>query len=160
MLTSRAVEAPWWKHIRRDRISSSCCPSPSQRYQVRISYLLPRRNVDESCTAFVVLLRTLVRSLIIRRPSYDDYLMLLALVFTIGYMVEILIGRANHVGFPASLLTVENKVKLLKDALAIEVTYWIILGFIKISILCMYLRFGMFTGWDLSRAHELTFTTA
>lgn len=92
-------------------------------------------------------MRSFIRYFIIRKPSYDDYSIILALVFNIGYMSEVLVAKANHIGFPAPLLTAENMVSLLKDALAIEVTYWIILGFIKISILCTYLRFGMFSWW-------------
>jgi hypothetical protein len=58
-------------------------------------------------------------------------------------MIEILILRANHVGFPASTLTTNNMLEMLQTTLAVEVTYYLIIGFIKISILCTYLRFGM-----------------
>lgn len=94
-------------------------------------------------SAFVVAVRSLIRFVIVRKPGYDEYTIIVALFFTIGYMIEILILRANHVGFPASTLTTNNMLELLQTTLAVEVTYYLIVGFIKTSILCMYLRFGM-----------------
>lgn len=91
-------------------------------------------------------MRLIIRFFVIRRPSYDDYAIIVALVFIVGYMIEILVAKANHIGFPAATLTIDDKSSLLKDALAIEVTYHMIVGFIKISILCMYLRFGKLSG--------------
>ena len=93
-----------------------------------------------------VLVRSILRFFLIRIPSYDDYAIIVALVFSIGYMAEILVAKANHIGFPASTLTVENMTNILKNVLAIEITYNTIVGFTKISILCMYLRFGEFSG--------------
>lgn len=58
-------------------------------------------------------------------------------------MIEILVARAENIGFPASTLTIDNMLGILQTTLAIELTYYIIVGFIKTSILCMYLRFGM-----------------
>ncbi|ROW03068.1 hypothetical protein VMCG_05745 [Cytospora schulzeri] len=115
----------------------------AQTYQQTQDSLVVLSIVFTALSTIAVLSRTLIRVLLIRSPSYDDYSILVALIFTIGYMGEILVGKANHVGFPASMLTVENMVNLLKDALAIEVTYYMILGFIKISILFMYLRFAV-----------------
>lgn len=93
-------------------------------------------------SAFVVAVRSLIRFVIVRKPGYDEYTILVALFFTVGYMIEILILRADHVGFPASTLTTENMLGILQTTLAVEVTYYLIVGFIKTSILCMYLRFG------------------
>lgn len=45
-------------------------------------------------------------------------------------------------GFPMSTLTYDNMVTLMKVTLAIEVTYYIAVSLIKISILLMYMRFG------------------
>lgn len=87
-------------------------------------------------------MRSLIRFVIVRKPGYDEYTIIVALFFTIGYMIEILILRSNHVGFPASTLTMDNMLGILQTTLAVEVTYYLIVGFIKTSILCMYLRFG------------------
>lgn len=105
---------------------------------------MPERAVLTcGASAFIVAVRSLIRFVIVRKPGYDEYTIIVALFFTIGYMIEILILRANHVGFPASTLTTNNMLELLQTTLAVEVTYYLIVGFIKTSILCMYLRFGM-----------------
>lgn len=101
-----------------------------------------QRILTSRVLAFVVAVRSLIRFVIVRKPGLDEYTILVALFFTVGYMIEILILRANHVGFPASTLTKDNMLGLLQTTLAIEVTYYLIVGFIKTSILCMYLRFG------------------
>lgn len=93
-------------------------------------------------SAFIVAVRSLIRFVIVRKPGYDEYTIIVALFFTIGYMIELLILRGNHVGFPASTLTMDNMLGILQTTLAIEITYYLIIGFIKTSILCTYLRFG------------------
>lgn len=72
----------------------------------------------------------------------DDYTIIVALVFTIGYMLEILLNKEAHIGFPASTLTAGMKIKQLQLTLAIEATYYMIVGSIKTSIIYLYLRFG------------------
>lgn len=62
---------------------------------------------------------------------------------TLGYMAEILVARSNGIGFAATTLGFDQMVSLLKVALAVEVVYTVIVALIKISILFMYLRFGM-----------------
>lgn len=93
--------------------------------------------------ALVVLTRCVVRFILIRNPGRDDYSILVALTFTIGYMLEILILKANHTGFPSSTITMDMAVRQLKTTLAIEATYYMIVGAIKASIVDLYLRFGM-----------------
>lgn len=80
----------------------------------------------------------------------DDYSILIALIFTIGYMLEILLLKENGVGFPSATLTADMTVRTLKITLAIEATYYMIVGTIKVSIIYLYLRFGMLI-WP--RAH-------
>lgn len=92
--------------------------------------------------ALAVLIRCIVRFILIRNPGRDDYSILVALTFTIGYMLEILVLKANHLGFPGSTITMENAVIQLKVTLAVEATYYMIVGAIKASIVDLYLRFG------------------
>ncbi|KAI8309616.1 hypothetical protein K4K59_009021 [Colletotrichum sp. SAR11_240] len=89
----------------------------------------------------VVIARTFVRTVLIRKPGLDDYFIILALVFTLGYLAEVFVGKANHIGFASSQLSFDNMTNLLKTTLAIEATYYVCISAIKISILCMYLRF-------------------
>ncbi|KKY39304.1 putative integral membrane protein [Diaporthe ampelina] len=114
-----------------------------QTDQQRQDSLVVLSIVLTTLSTFVVAVRSLVRFVIVRKPGYDEYTIIVALFFTIGYMIEILIARADHVGFPASTLTVDNMLGILQTTLAVEVTYYIIVGFIKTSILCMYLRFAV-----------------
>ncbi|POS71273.1 integral membrane protein [Diaporthe helianthi] len=115
----------------------------SQTDQQRQDSLVILSIILTTLSVFIVAARSLIRFVIIRKPGWDEYTILMALFFTIGYMVEILILRANHVGFPASTLTTDNMLHILQTTLAIEVTYYLIIGFIKTSILCMYLRFAV-----------------
>ncbi|KAL5624295.1 hypothetical protein BROUX41_004355 [Berkeleyomyces rouxiae] len=61
----------------------------------------------------------------------------------VAYMVQLFIGRSNHIGFPMETLSLDNMTTLMKVTLGIEVTYYLIVSFIKISILLMYLRFAV-----------------
>lgn len=72
----------------------------------------------------------------------DDYTIVVAVFLTIGYMLEIFLEKENRIGFPALTLTTDQMVNQLKVTLSIEVTYYCIVGFIKMSILYLYLRFG------------------
>lgn len=99
--------------------------------------------------ALAVLLRSVVRFVMIRNPGMDDYTIIMALFFTIGYMLEIVLEKVYNIGFPASTLTTEMMLMQLKLTLSIEVTYYLIVGSIKVSIIYLYLRFG--------KAHPLSY---
>lgn len=88
-------------------------------------------------------LRLLVRLFVIKNPQWDDYTILLAVAGTVAYLAEILVGGANGLGTPVSSLTLPESVTFMKAIFSIEVTYYIIVGLVKISILFAYLRFGM-----------------
>ncbi|GJC99399.1 integral membrane protein [Colletotrichum higginsianum] len=94
-------------------------------------------------STLVVVARTFVRTVVIRKPGLDDYAMLVAMAFTLAYLAEIFMGKANHIGFPRDSLSMENMTNLLKITLAIEVSYYVCITAIKVSILCMYLRFAV-----------------
>ncbi|KAI3394514.1 hypothetical protein diail_2603 [Diaporthe ilicicola] len=115
----------------------------SQTDQQRQDSLVVLSIVLTTLSTFIVAVRSLIRFFIIRKPGADEYAILVALLFTIGYMIEIMVARSDHIGFPASTLTIDNMLGLLQTTLAIEVTYYLIVGFIKTSILCMYLRFAV-----------------
>ncbi|KAF6826827.1 integral membrane protein [Colletotrichum musicola] len=94
-------------------------------------------------STMVVLARIFVRTVLIRKPGLDDYTMIIAMLFSIAYLIEVFVGKANHIGFPSGTLSLENMANLLKNTLAIQVTYYVCVSTIKISILCMYLRFAV-----------------
>lgn len=116
---------------------------PPSAFETRWPSLLSSQ-VTYFCTVLVVLLRIAIRSFVIRKPGMDDYTIVVAVFLIIGYMLEILLGRENKIGFPASTLAMDEMTNQLKVTLSIEVTYYCIVGFIKMSILYLYLRFGKF----------------
>lgn len=72
-------------------------------------------------------------------------------------MLEILLLRANHLGFPSSTITPDTAVRQLKLSLAVEATYYMIVGSIKSSIIYLYLRFGMLViqpAWTSVNSHR------
>ncbi|KAI8163085.1 hypothetical protein K4K49_001473 [Colletotrichum sp. SAR 10_70] len=107
----------------------------------------------------VVIARTFVRTILIRKPGLDDYFIILALIFTLGYLAEVFVGKANHIGFASSQLSFDNMTNLLKTTLAIEATYYVCISAIKISILCMYLRFGTVEGMCINTTAFFYFTS-
>lgn len=88
------------------------------------------------------MVRAIIRFSLIRTPGWDDHTMLLAMVFTFGYLAQLIVSGENGLGSPAITLTMNQMLSFLKTVLAIEITYYLIVGSIKISILFTYLRFG------------------
>lgn len=78
--------------------------------------------------AFAVLARSIVRFIVIRNPGMDDYTILGALLFAIGYLLEILIAKSHGVGFPAETLSINDMLVVIQITLAIEATYYLIGG--------------------------------
>ncbi|KAK1689348.1 integral membrane protein [Colletotrichum godetiae] len=110
--------------------------------QVRQNSLIITSCFFTAISTMVVIARTFVRAVLIRKPGFDDYSMIIGMVFTLAYLAEIFVGKANHIGFPSKDLSLDNMTNLLKNTLAIQVTYYVCISAIKISILCMYLRFA------------------
>lgn len=92
-----------------------------------------------------MLLRLLIRIFVVRKPQWDDYTILMAVVFTLGYLAELLVGGAKGMGAPFQSLTISEMVTFMKVIFSVEVTYYVIVNLVKISILLAYLRFGMYS---------------
>ncbi|KAK4664784.1 uncharacterized protein QC763_506330 [Podospora pseudopauciseta] len=116
------------------------------------AYRIDQRRQDElviitvvftSLSILVVGTRTFVRAVLMRKFGADDWTMLGALLFSCGYLVEIIIMKYNGVGHAITTLTVDNMLILIKVTLAIQCTYYACVNCIKFSILCMYLRFAV-----------------
>ncbi|KAF2714561.1 integral membrane protein [Pleomassaria siparia CBS 279.74] len=96
----------------------------------------------------IVCMRTYARTIVVRCFGIDDWMMLVALLFTIGYLIAIWILRDNGMGFSGSTLSLEQMTNIVKTTLAIEIMYYIVIFTIKASILFFYLRIAaekMFT---------------
>lgn len=59
-------------------------------------------------------MRTFIRVILIRNSGWDDYTILGALLFNVGYLAEIIVGKHNHIGFPMGTLSPENMDALMK----------------------------------------------
>ncbi len=53
-------------------------------------------------------------SVLIRKFGLDDACILVALFFAVGYLAEIMVGRANHMGHTMDLLTLDNMLNIIK----------------------------------------------
>ncbi|KAF2795116.1 hypothetical protein K505DRAFT_407146 [Melanomma pulvis-pyrius CBS 109.77] len=91
--------------------------------------------------AFIIVgMRIFARTIIVRNFGTDDWMMLAALLFTVGYIIAIWILRANGMGFSGATLSLDEMTNLVKTTLAIEIMYYILIFCIKASILFFYLR--------------------
>jgi hypothetical protein len=72
----------------------------------------------------------------------DDFAMIIALLFTLGYLVTIYVLRDNKMGFRLSEVSLEQAVTSLKVTYAIESIYYVCVNTIKVSIVFFYLRIG------------------
>ncbi|ORY60281.1 uncharacterized protein BCR38DRAFT_460182 [Pseudomassariella vexata] len=111
--------------------------------QGRRHELLTTSAVLIALSTTTVVLRLTVRFFIVKKPGMDDYMMLGSTLFNVGYLVCIVCIQADGLGFPMRTLTSENMRSFLKLSIVIEVIYYTIILFIKISIVFMYLRFAV-----------------
>ncbi|KAK4040275.1 hypothetical protein C8A01DRAFT_15817 [Parachaetomium inaequale] len=99
--------------------------------------------VMASVAAIFVLGRCVSRFILIRNPGADDFLMVGAMLLTIGYVVNLFILRDNNLGFPITTLSLDNMVVFMKVTLAIQAMYYANVFCIKTSIVLTYLRFAV-----------------
>ncbi|KAI0126043.1 integral membrane protein [Xylariales sp. AK1849] len=111
--------------------------------QARQDGLIVTSAILTSLSTTLILLRCAVRFGVIRKPGWDDVMIIAGTLFTIGYLIILLVMRSNKIGFPMTTLTRDNMISLLKSAFATEVMYYTIIFTIKSSILFMYLRFAV-----------------
>jgi hypothetical protein len=68
----------------------------------------------------IVSLRVYTRAIILHNMGKDDYAMIIALLFTLGYLATIYVLRDNKMGFRLSEVSFEQAVTSLKVTYAIE----------------------------------------
>ncbi|KAF2008585.1 hypothetical protein BU24DRAFT_468705 [Aaosphaeria arxii CBS 175.79] len=91
----------------------------------------------------IVALRVYTRAGIIGTFGKDDFMMLGALLFTLAYLVDIFVLRQNGMGFSGKRLNLDQMTGLIKTTLSLQIFYYLVVYFIKISILCCYLRIAV-----------------
>lgn len=97
-------------------------------------------TVSTGIGAIATILRTLGRRLVVRILGWDDWLMMVGMGLTIGYLFEILYGLRFGVGLRVENINPKYLNSILQIVLAMEVTYVVIVVIIKLSILFFYLR--------------------
>lgn len=97
--------------------------------------------------ALAVIARSIIRCFVLRNFWWDDFTIVAAVIFTLGYLIEILVLKSNGLGMVQSELTAENMVNFLKVTVVVEIIYYVAVALIKTSILLLYLRFGTFNVW-------------
>jgi hypothetical protein len=90
----------------------------------------------------IVGLRIFTRAFILHNMGKDDYAMVAALIFTLGYLATIFVLRANGMGFRGREVTFHQATTTLQVTYAIEIIYYLCVNAIKISIVFFYLRIG------------------
>jgi len=127
-------------------------PTPEMQEAMRAADWEDRRKLVEllvvsgvfTALSFVFVgLRLVSRIVFLRNAKVDDYLIVGALVGVLGYMTCLGFGASYHMGYPVTMVTLDDVVGLLKATLAIEVLYYNIIFAIKSSILFTYLRFAV-----------------
>jgi hypothetical protein len=68
--------------------------------------------------------------------------MLVAMIFTIGYLATIFVLRGNKMGFRGRQASFQQATITLQVAYAVEIIYYLCVNAIKISIVFFYLRIG------------------
>ncbi|KAF2838202.1 hypothetical protein M501DRAFT_1011818 [Patellaria atrata CBS 101060] len=90
-----------------------------------------------------VVLRIGTRLWLMRNVGSDDYMIIAAFIFTVGYLAEIIVGKHYGMGISGQFLNLDQMTANLKNTVAVEITYYIILYCIKVSILLLYLRIAV-----------------
>lgn len=112
--------------------------------QQRQTELITTAAVLSTLAGIFVTLRCVSRFYLIRNPGPDDFLIILAMLLTLGYTFTLgIVGKAVHIGFPMTLLSLAELVTFMKMTLAIQVMYYANIFCIKTSILFTYLRFAV-----------------
>ncbi|KAH8732479.1 hypothetical protein GQ44DRAFT_745675 [Phaeosphaeriaceae sp. PMI808] len=100
-------------------------------------------------SVIIVSLRLYTRIFVLNNIKKDDYAMIVALVFTLGYLACIFVLRANGTGFSGRVLTLDQMTNIFKVTYVIEMIYYIAVNAIKISIVCFYLRIAVQRTFEL-----------
>lgn len=85
--------------------------------QWRQDELVITAAVFTSLSVLIVSTRTFIRAVLLRKFGADDATILVALFFCVGYLAEILIGRANNMGHTMMTISLDNMYNIIKVSL-------------------------------------------
>ncbi|KAI1450093.1 hypothetical protein F5Y02DRAFT_172466 [Annulohypoxylon stygium] len=109
----------------------------------QITSMLVISTVLTGVSLILIMIRIYVRFFALRKAGFDDYMVIAALIFTIGYVATVFIAKNNKIGYPMEQLTFGEMTSQLKIALSIEVVYYFVITCVKSSIVFMYDRFAI-----------------
>ncbi|KAI1361837.1 hypothetical protein F5Y08DRAFT_313555 [Xylaria arbuscula] len=113
-------------------------------YNPEVVALIVLSTVLTSLSFIIVVSRCIIRFLMIFKPGMDDYMIVGALIFTIGYQATIYVIKIHGgMGMPITTLSFNEMATFLKGTFAIELIYYTIVFCVKSSIIFMYHRFAI-----------------
>ncbi|KAI1655624.1 hypothetical protein F4813DRAFT_398045 [Daldinia decipiens] len=109
----------------------------------QITILLTVSTVLTGISVVAVLTRSWIRFGVLKKAGMDDWMSVGALIFTLGYLATLYIGKVKGMGTPMGTISLANKEALLQLTFAIELLYYLVLSCVKSSIVFMYDRFAI-----------------
>ena len=85
-----------------------------EKDQWRQNELVITTAIFTSLSVLLVTTRTFVRAVLIRKFGLDDACILVALFFSVCYLAEILVGRANNMGHTMDTISLDNMLNIIK----------------------------------------------
>ncbi|KAI0377956.1 hypothetical protein F5Y04DRAFT_291542 [Hypomontagnella monticulosa] len=111
----------------------------------QITILLVLSTVLTCISAILVTIRVWIRFFAMKKPGMDDYMAIGCMLFIIGYLAILYVGKSFGMGSPMGTLETFEMVALLQITVAIEMIYYAIVTCFKMSIVFMYDRFAIST---------------
>ncbi|PVI06421.1 hypothetical protein DM02DRAFT_514823, partial [Periconia macrospinosa] len=108
-------------------------------------------------SVLIVSVRFYTRAVYIRSPGKDDYAMVAALIFTIGYLACIWVLNSAGLALSSSVLTIDQMITQTKTVLAVEILYYLAVAWIKLSICFCYLRIAAVPSFKLATIYTVWF---
>ncbi|KAI8966143.1 hypothetical protein F5Y11DRAFT_214453 [Daldinia sp. FL1419] len=109
----------------------------------QITILIIVSTILTAVSAMVVVTRSWIRFVVMKKAGMDDWMSVGAMIFTIGYLATLYVGKAKGMGLPMATIPMSDKEAQLQTSFAIELLYYAILTCVKTSIVFMYDRFAV-----------------
>ncbi|KAI1798861.1 hypothetical protein F4811DRAFT_569089 [Daldinia bambusicola] len=113
----------------------------------QVTILVTVSTVLAGISTVVVVTRSWIRFFVLKKAGLDDWMSVGALIFTLGYLATLYIGKAKGMGSPMETISIEDKEALLRITFAIELLYYSVITCVKSSIVFMYDRIAVSSGF-------------
>ncbi|KAI1466436.1 uncharacterized protein F4812DRAFT_465710 [Daldinia caldariorum] len=109
----------------------------------QITILVTLSTVLTGISTVVVVTRSWIRFFVLKKAGLDDWMSIGALIFTLGYLATLYVGKAKGMGSPMETISIGDKEALLRTTFAIELLYYSVITCVKSSIVFMYHRIAV-----------------